>query len=77
MLGAIVIPFAQLSIGHGTRFIPAPESALISSLETIVGIIYVRIFLNEVPSLNTIIGGAIVFACIVFNTIVQAYWVKR
>ncbi|NLK14414.1 MAG: DMT family transporter [Spirochaetales bacterium] len=77
VLGAIVIPFAQLSIGHGTRFIPAPESALISSLETIIGIIYVWIFLSEVPSLNTIIGGAIVFACIVFNTLAQAYWVKR
>lgn len=77
VLGAIVIPFAQLSIGHGTRFIPAAESALISSLETIIGIIYVWIFLNEAPSLHTILGGAIVFSCIVFNTVVQTYRVKR
>ncbi len=77
VLGAIVIPFAQLSIGHGTRFIPAAESALISSLETIIGIIYVWIFLNEAPSRHTILGGAIVFSCIVFNTVVQAYRVKR
>lgn len=76
ILGAIVIPFSQLSIGHGTRFITAPESALISSTETIIGIIYVWIFLSEVPTLHTIIGGAIVFGCIVFNTIAQAYWIK-
>ena len=77
ILGAVVIPFAQLSIGHGTRFIPAGESALISSLETIIGIIYVWIFLGEVPSPDTIIGGAVVFSCIVFNTVVQTYRVKR
>jgi len=77
LLGAVVIPFSQLSISWGTRYIPASESALISSLETIIGIFYVWIFLSEAPSRHTIIGGAIVFFCILFNTLVQAYWVKR
>ena len=77
ILGAIVIPFAQLSISHGTRFVAAAESALISSLETIIGIIYVWIILNETPSRHTIIGGAIVFGCILLNTIFQAGIVQR
>jgi len=77
LLGAVVIPFSQLSISWGTRYIPASESALISSLETIIGIFYVWIFLSEAPSRHTIIGGAIVFFCILFNTLAQAYWVKR
>lgn len=77
LLGAAVIPFAQLSISAGTQYIPASESALITSLETIFGIFYVWIFLSEVPSGHTLIGGAIVFSCILFNTIAQAYWVKR
>ncbi len=77
LLGALVIPFSQLSISFGTRYIPAAESALIASLETIIGIFYVWIFLSEAPSAHTMIGGAIVFSCILFNTLVQAYWVKR
>jgi drug/metabolite transporter (DMT)-like permease len=77
LLGAVVIPISQVSISSGTRYIPASESALISSLETIFGIFYVWIFLNEVPSRHTLIGGAIVLCCIIFNTLAQAYVVKR
>ena len=77
ILGGLVIPFAQLSLSWGTKFIPAGESALISSLETIFGIFYVWVFLNEVPSSHTLIGAAIVFGCILLNTLIQAYWVKR
>jgi drug/metabolite transporter (DMT)-like permease len=77
VLGGLVIPFAQVSISSGTRFIPAAESALIASLETVLGILYVWLFLKEAPSSHTLIGGVIVFGCIIFNTVVQAYRVKR
>ncbi len=73
VLGVLVIPFSQLALGMGTKYIPAGESALISSLETIIGIFYVWIFLHEVPSTQTLIGAAIVFASIITNTLVQAY----
>lgn len=77
LLGSLVIPFSQLSISWGTRYIPAAESALIASLETIIGIFYVWIFLSERPTAHTIVGGAIVFGCILFNTLAQAYWIER
>lgn len=73
VLGILVIPFSQLALGIGTKYIPAGESALISSLETIIGIFYVWFFLSEVPSRETLIGAAIVFGSIVTNTLVQAY----
>jgi drug/metabolite transporter (DMT)-like permease len=72
ILGALLIPFAQTAIGVGTKYIPAGESALISSLETIVGIFYVWFFLSEVPTKETLIGAAVVFGSIITNTLVQA-----
>lgn len=77
ILGAVLIPFAQTAIGVGTKYIPAGESALISSLETIVGIFYVWFFLSEVPTKETLIGAAIVFGSIIINTLVQANRSKR
>lgn len=73
MLGALMIPIGQTAIGVGTRYIPAGESALISSLETIIGIFYVWFFLTEIPSKETLIGAAVVFASIFTNTLIQAY----
>ncbi len=77
ILGALLIPFAQTAIGVGTKYIPAGESALISSLETIIGIFYVWFFLSEVPTKETLTGAAIVFGSIVINTLVQANRSKR
>ncbi|HZJ88254.1 MAG TPA: DMT family transporter [Sphaerochaeta sp.] len=77
ILGILTIPFGQTAIGVGTKYIPAGESALISSLETIVGIFYVWLILAEVPSKETLIGAAVVFGCIFTNTLVQAYRAQR
>ena len=38
ILGMFFIPFGQIMISNGTRYIPAAESALINSLETVLGI---------------------------------------
>lgn len=73
LLGALMIPFGQTAIGLGTKYIPAGETALIASSETIIGIFYVWFFLAEVPSKETLIGAAVVFASIITNTLVQAY----
>lgn len=73
ILGALMIPFGQTAIGIGTKYIPAGESALISSLETIIGIFYVWFFLCEAPGKETLIGAAVVVGSIIANTLVQAY----
>jgi len=49
---------------QGARLIPSALAALISVAETILGPIWVWIFLDEVPGLRTIVGGAIVLAAI-------------
>lgn len=49
---------------QGARLIPSALAALISVAETIIGPIWVWVFLDEVPASRTLIGGAIVLAAI-------------
>jgi drug/metabolite transporter (DMT)-like permease len=72
LLGLCVIPFSQVMISTGTRYIPAAESALINSLETVLGITYVWLFLKEAPSQDFIIGAGIVLLAITANSLYQA-----
>jgi len=72
LLGLYVIPFSQVMISTGTRYIPAAESALINSLETVLGITYVWLFLRESPSQDFIIGAGIVLIAITANSLYQA-----
>ncbi|MDD3998251.1 MAG: DMT family transporter [Sphaerochaetaceae bacterium] len=71
VLGLAIVPFSQTMISTGTRYIPAAESALINSMETVLGILYVWIFLGEAPSHDFLIGAIVVVSCITINSIVQ------
>ena len=72
ILGLFVIPFAQTMISTGTRYINAPEAALVNSSETVLGIFYVWIFLKEVPNTDFLIGAALVVIAISGNSVYQA-----
>ena len=72
LLGLVVIPFAQMMISTGVKYIHAPEAALINSSETVLGILYVWLFLREAPSTDMLIGGSIVLAAISINSVYQA-----
>ena len=72
VLGLFAIPFSQTMISTGTRYIPAAESALINSLETVLGIVYVWLFLGEAPTGEFIVGATIVMISITANSLYQA-----
>ncbi len=72
VLGFFVIPFAQMMIATGVKYIRSPEAALINSSETVLGILYVWIFLREAPSPDYIVGGSIVVGAITINSLYQA-----
>lgn len=72
VLGLVVIPFAQMMISTGVKYIHAPEAALINSSETVLGVLYVWLFLREAPSADMMIGGSIVLAAISINSVYQA-----
>ena len=72
ILGLFVIPFSQTMISTGTRYISAPEAALVNSSETVLGIFYVWVFLGEIPHMNFIIGASLVVIAISGNSVYQA-----
>jgi len=72
LLGLVVIPFAQTMISTGTRYINAPEAALVNSSETVIGIFYVWLFLGETPNMDFMIGASLVLLSITVNSIYQA-----
>jgi drug/metabolite transporter (DMT)-like permease len=74
----------QLGIGFilfttGARLIPAGEAILLSLLETVLGPIWVWVWpaLHEYPGDRALIGGALVIAAVIWNTVVEMGQAKR
>jgi drug/metabolite transporter (DMT)-like permease len=55
----------------GSRKIPAVETALIGTLDTPLAPLWVWLAFNEKPGINTVIGGAIVFAAVVGHIVIS------
>lgn len=77
---AVLFSFGALNLGLGlslfvvgARLIPASIAALIGTTEPVIGPFWVWIIHGEVPSLRALIGGGIVIAALVFNSIYQLY----
>lgn len=69
LAGLLITPLSRVFILIGTKSLPASEVSLFVILETILAPIWAWIFLSEVPSLNTIIGGGVILATLVINTL--------
>ena len=53
----------------GSRSLPAAELTLLSLAEVLLGPFWVWLFLGEVASVNTLVGGAVLLAAIVGNAV--------
>jgi drug/metabolite transporter, DME family len=67
--GAILLGLGLSIFAVGGRVVPAAEMSLLSLLEVLLGPIWVWLFLDETASAATLVGGAVVLAAIVFNTL--------
>jgi drug/metabolite transporter (DMT)-like permease len=74
IMGLLITPISRVLIGNGTRFISASEVSLLMIIETIMAPIWVWLFLNEIPSSNTFIGGSIILGTLILNSL---YTLKR
>lgn len=66
--------FIQVGLGLvlctiGARSVPAAEVALLTLSEVILGPLWVALFLSEIPSTATLIGGAVLLFALVINTL--------
>ena len=67
-MGLIVVPIGLGLFLSGARYAPAAEIALLALVETVLGPIWVWIFIGETPTQLALIGGSIVVLSIVLNT---------
>ena len=65
----VAIPFVLVTIAP--RFIPAAEVNLFFLLETIIGPIWVWLIIKEQPSIETLLGGAIIITTIAIHSFLK------
>ena len=65
----VAIPFVMVTIAP--RFIPAEEVNLFFLLETIIGPFWVWMVIKEQPSIETIVGGAIIILTIAIHSFLK------
>lgn len=68
-MGLFVTPVARVLISSGTKFISASEIGLLMIIETLMAPLWVWMFLHEVPSSNTFIGGSIILLTLIINSL--------
>ena len=68
-MGLVISSISRVLIGNGAKYISASEVSLLMLIETIMAPIWVWIFLNEIPSTNTYIGGSIIILTLIVNSL--------
>ena len=67
MFGAVNLGAGLAMFVTGARLVPAALAALVSTLEPVLGPVWVWLIHGEVPMPRTIIGGAIVFVALLIH----------
>lgn len=77
--GALLVTFGALQLGlglaafaAGARLIPAAQTALLGTLEPILGPLWVWLFAGEAPGAAALVGGAIVLASVTLHTLAES-----
>ena len=68
-MGLIISSFSRVLIGNGAKYISASEVSLLMLIETIMAPIWVWVFLNEIATIYTFIGGSVIVATLVVNSL--------
>ena len=69
--GAVIMPLSFFCLASGPRYISGGEVAMFYLLETVLAPVWVWMIFAEVPSRNSLIGGAILVAALVAHSIWQ------
>lgn len=71
VLGVVQLGMGLAAFSAGARLIPAAHTALLGTLEPILGAVWVWLFMGEAPSTAALIGGTIVLAAITLHTLIE------
>jgi drug/metabolite transporter (DMT)-like permease len=70
LMGLILVPVSLFLFLSGARYAAAAEVALLALIETVLSPFWVWLGVGEMPSTNTIIGGATVIVAVAINTLI-------
>jgi drug/metabolite transporter (DMT)-like permease len=68
-LGVVQTGFGTILVLGGARHVPAAQVSILALLEVVLSPIWVWIFVREVPSATTLIGGAVVLAGVIYQAL--------
>ncbi len=69
--GAVVFPLALMLLTLGPRYLPAPEVAMLTLLETVLGPFWVWLALGEDPGPRSLTGGAVIVLVLLGHAILR------
>lgn len=76
-LFGLVFAVASVTIAEGARRLPAAETALLSALETPLAPLWAFMFLAEIPTAYTVLGGAIILLALFGSQWYGSYKMSR
>jgi len=71
IMGFFVTPISRVMIGTGTRYLIPSEIGLLMIAESILAPIWGWLWLNEAIGFNTFLGGGIILASLLINSIIS------
>lgn len=66
--GAVIMPISFFCLANGPKYISGPEVAMFYLLETVMAPIWVWMIFAEVPTRNSLIGGAILIVTLIVHS---------
>lgn len=75
--GVVVMPISFFCLANAPRYISGPEVAMFYLLETVLAPIWVWILFAEVPTTQSLIGGAILVVALVVHSLWQLHEGRR
>ena len=69
--GSVQVGAGFILITLATQIVPAAQVALLSLSETALAPLWVWLVFAETPGINTLVGGAIILAAVLFNGIIE------
>lgn len=69
LLGLLTTAIGHSLMVHSLQFFSASTASIISSIQPIFGILLAFVFLNEIPTWNTYIGGSLILTTVIIESI--------
>ena len=71
VLGSIQLGLGFCLFTAGSRNLPPAQTGLLTSLDTVLGTLWVWLFIGEQPTIKELIGGAIIIITLTLHTILK------